>query len=365
MELPARSDHPQRHGRWSVGPPGRGQVLTMRRCRRPAAAVLLSLALVACGRDDGPIAGDAAEPGAAPASAQAVPGRVLPLEGRPEGIVVTSTGVAAVALRGPDRLALVDLASGKVTDVPLPSSARHLSLASPTGPVVAPLERADEVVLVDPSTGTLVERFRGLSNGPHDAAVHPSGVISVTDEHGSGLYVLDPRSGDVQRLDSSRQPGGVAPLGELAVSIDVTGQGVRVFDVAQPQQVAQAQIGTRLTHAVALDRDRVAIADTDGDRLIVVAVTPQIEEIIELQVEGEPYGLAFDAERSRLYVTLTDRNEMLVYDTDRLEDGPLGTVPTVGQANTVAVQPGSGLVVVAGRAQGALQVLRPADLPGG
>ena len=337
----------------------------MRRPLRPAAAVLLSLALVACGQDEGPIAGDAAEPGQAPASAPAAPGRVLPLEGRPEGIVVTTTGVAAVALRGPDRLALVDLDSGEVTDVPLASSARHLTLVSPTGPVVAPLERADEVVLVDPTSGELVERFPDLPNGPHDAAVHPNGLISVTDEHGSGLYVLDPRSGDVQRLDSSRQPGGVAPIGELAVSVDVTGQGVRVFDVDQLEQVAQEQLGTRLTHAIALDQSRVAIADTDGDRLLVVSVTPQVEDVVELPVEGEPYGLAFDAERSRLYVTVTDRNEMLVYDTDRFEDGPLGTVPTVGQANTVAVQPGSGHVVVAGRSQGALQVLGPADLPAG
>jgi hypothetical protein len=335
------------------------------RCLRPAAVVLLSLALVACGRDDGPIAGDAAEPGQAPASAQAAPGRVLPLDGRPEGIVVTSTGVAAVALRKPDRLSLVDLASGSATEVPLASSARHLTLATPTGPVVAPLERADEVVLVDPSTGEVLEQFPGLPNGPHDAAVHPSGLISVTDEHGGGLYVLDPTSGDVQRLASSRQPGGVAPVGDLAVSIDVTGQGVRVFDVTELRQVAQEQVGTRLTHVVALDGDRVAIADTDGDRLIVASITPQVEDVVELEVEGEPYGLAFDEARSRLYVTLTDRNEMLVYDTDRLDAGPLGAVPTVGQANTVAVQPGGDLVVVAGKAQGALQVLGPADLPAG
>jgi sugar lactone lactonase YvrE len=327
--------------------------------------VLLSLSLVACGQDDGPIAGDAAEPGEAPASATAVPGRVLPLDGRPEGIVVTSTGVAAVALRKPDRLALVDLASGRTSEVPLASAARHLTLAAPTGPVVAPLERADEVVLVDPSTGEVVEQFPGLSNGPHDAAVHPSGLISVTDEHGSGLYVLDPAGGDVQRVDSSRQPGGVAPVGDLAVSVDVTGQGVRVFDVVELRQVAQEQLGTRLTHVVALDGKRVAIADTDGDRLIVASVTPQVEDVVELEVEGEPYGLAFDEARSRLYVTLTDRNEMLVYDTDRLDAGPLGAVPTVGQANTVAVQSGGDLVVVAGRAQGALQLLRPADLPAG
>jgi len=335
--------------------------------RRPAAAVALSLAVVACGQTGEPAgepAAEPAEPGQAPASAEQVPGRLIEVDGEPEGIVVTSTGVVAVALRGPDRLALVDLDTERVTEVPTSSAARHLTLASPSGPVVAPLEASDEVVLVDPSTGDVVGQFSGIEDGPHDAAVHPSGLISVTDELGGGLYVLDPRSNDVQRIDSSPQPGGVAPVGDLAVSVDVTGRGVRVFDVREARQVAEAQVGTGLTHVVSLDGGRVAMADTDGGRLIVAAITPELEDVVEVPVDGRPYGLAFDEERARLYVTLSERNEMLVYDTGRIDEGPLGTVPTVGQANSVAVEPGDGRVVIAGRSQGALQVLPPDALPG-
>jgi len=335
--------------------------------RRPAAAVALSLAVVACGQTGEPAAEPAAEPaepGQAPATAEQIPGRLIEIDGEPEGIVVTSTGVVAVALRGPDRLALVDLDTERVTEVPMSSAARHLTLASPSGPVVAPLEASDEVVLVDPSTGDGVGQFSGIEDGPHDAAVHPSGLISVTDELGGGLYVLDPRSNDVQRIDSSPQPGGVAPVGDLAVSVDVTGRGVRVFDVREARQVAEAQVGTGLTHVVSLDGGRVAMADTDGGRLIVAAITPELEDVVEVPVDGRPYGLAFDEERARLYVTLSERNEMLVYDTGRIDEGPLGTVPTVGQANSVAVEPRGGRVVIAGRSQGALQVLPPDALPG-
>lgn len=332
------------------------------RLRPAAAALALALSVAGCADSGGPLGGPA-EPGRAPASNADAAGRLLPLAGQPEGIVVTRAGVAAVALRDPDVLALVDLDTGRVDEVALAAPARHLSLAGPDGPVVASLEPADTVVLVDPATRRVVEQFRDLSDGPHDAAVHPSGLISVTDELGGGLYVLDPRTGRAQRIDSTPQPGGVAPVGEFAVSVDVVGRGVRVFDVQDREQVAQAQLGTGLTHVVAIDGDRVAMADTDGERLLVATITPQVRDVVEVRTQGRPYGLAFDASLSRLYVTLSDRNQMLVYDTARLEAGPVGRVPTVGQANTVAVEPDGNRVVVAGRSQQALQVLGPGDLP--
>ena len=217
--------------------------------RRPAAAVALSLAVVACGQTGEPAdepAAEPAEPGQAPSSAEQVPGRLIEIDGEPEGIVVTSTGVVAVALRGPDRLALVDLDTERVTEVPTSSAARHLTLASPSGPVVAPLEASDEVVLVDPSTGDVVGQFSGIEDGPHDAAVHPSGLISVTDELGGGLYVLDPRSNDVRRIDSSPQPGGVASVGDLPCLADVEDAHAATGDVDRDRQVADRGHAARL-----------------------------------------------------------------------------------------------------------------------
>lgn len=146
--------------------------------------------------------------------------------------------------------------------------------------------------------------------------------------------------------------------------VDVVGEGARVYDVREPEEVASADVGTGLTHLVALSDDRVAIADTDGDRLFVAAVRPGLEDVVELAVEGRPYGLAADPERERLYVTRTERNELLVYDTSELtgDARPLQVVPTVQQANTVAVDPRTGAVVVAGRTQRLLQVLTQDEL---
>lgn len=334
--------------------------------------MLLALVTAACGgggdADPGFAQQPAAEPGEAPERIGEVPGRLLEVGDEPEGIVVTDAGVAVVAVRGADGLALVDLDTGLLRRVPMPSAARHLSLAAPGGPVLVPLEGTDELLLVDPVAGQVVDRVGDLPRNPHDAVQHPDGTISVTDEFGGGMYFVRPDS-EVVRLDSTRQPGGVAAVGDLAVMVDVVGEGVRVFDARVPEEVAAQPLGTGLTHIVALGDDRVAIADTDGDRLFVLTVRPGSEagtDVVEIPVEGRPYGLAVDAQRDRLYVTRTARNELLVYDTADLQPGvhPLGAVPVVQQANTVAVDPRTGAVVVAGRAQGLLQLLATDDLPG-
>lgn len=333
---------------------------------RPLAAAALLVLLTACGGTDALPPRSAAEPGEAPVREGDVPGRLLPLDGEPEGIVVSAEGIAVVALRGPDALALVDLDTGEeVRRVTTPSAARHLSLAAPDGPVLVPLEGTDELLLLDPATGEVVERLDDLPRNPHDAARHPDGTVSVTDEFGGGMYFVRP-GGEVVRLDSTRQPGGVAAVGDLAVMVDVVGEGVRVYDVREPAEVASADLGEGLTHLVALGDDRVAIADTDGDRLIVAVVRPRLEDVVELTVEGRPYGLAVDEQRQRLYVTRTEDNELLVFDTTTLTAGaePLAVLPTVAQANTLAVDRRTGAVVVAGRAQGVLQVLSPDDLDG-
>lgn len=338
--------------------------------RRPAVLLPLLLLLAACGGggDDGsPPSRSAAEPGGAPDRTAEVPGRLIDVGGEPEGIVVTADGVAVTAVRGPDGLALVDLDSGDVRHIETPSAARHLSLGGPDGPVLVPLEGSDELLLVDPSDGEVVRQFGDLPRNPHDAVRHPGGTLSVTDEFGGGMYFVDPQ-GEVVRLDSTRQPGGVAAVGDLAVMVDVVGEGVRVYDATVPEEVAAAPLGEGLTHLVALGDDRVAIADTDGDRLIVATVRSGpgdvLSGVVELDVPGRPYGLAVDPERQRLYVTLTERNELLVFDTSDLsaDSEPLARVDAVQQANSVAVDPRDGGVVVVGRAAGLLQVLGPAEL---
>jgi len=146
---------------------------------------------------------------------------------------------------------------------------------------------------------------------------------------------------------------------------DVQGNGVWVYDGSSRTQVAQQQVGTKLTHAVTLSDDLVAFADTDGGAVLIERIAPQITEVAKVESPGKPYGLAYDAERRRLFVTLTESNQLQVVDmTDPSTPRVAGVVPTVRQPNSVAVDPRSGVVLVTGSvSEGTLQIITPDLLP--
>lgn len=335
------------------------------------AAALLLATLAACGTSD-PVRstrGDqpATEPGTAPPVTGTVPGRTFPVGAAAEGVVVSADGTAAVIVRKPDALALVDLDTGAVRQrVPLPSGGRHLSLLKPGGPFLVPLEGANELLLVDPRTGAITRTVTGLTKNPHDATAFPDGTIAVTDERGGGMYFLPPGATTATRLDGPRQPGGVADVGGFAMAIDVRGGGARTYDPTVPKQLDAAPLGEGLTHLVAIGDWQAAVADTAAGKVLIVRVTPDITDVRSLPAPGRPYGLAVDRKRGRLYVALSSKNQVLVYDTGKLFQGakPLGVVQTVQNPYTVAADPRNGDLVIAGQATGVLQVVPHDQLPG-
>ncbi|MGI8536263.1 MAG: hypothetical protein ACR2K2_07115 [Mycobacteriales bacterium] len=337
-------------------------------CRALLTAVALLSAACSSGAST-PSGSDqpATEPTAAPPVTGPVPGRLIQVGTGAEGVVVSSSGVAAVLVRDPNVLALVDLDTGTVRQrVPLPSAGRHLGIEAPDGPVLVPLEDADTLLFVDPSSGEITRRVEKLTRNPHDAAPLPGGVVGVTDELGGGMYFLPAGGGEPTRLAGPRQPGGVTGVGPYAVAIDVRGGGIRVYDPSVPKQLVSAPLGTGLTHLVTVDDSRVAVADTEAGRVLIEQITPELAESVSLPAAGRPYGLAVDQVRHRLYVTLSARNQVLVYDTRLLSNGatPLGTIATVQQPYTLATDPRNGDLVVAGQATGVLQVIPYADVPG-
>ncbi|MGX6450107.1 YncE family protein, partial [Patulibacter sp. S7RM1-6] len=114
----------------------------------PAVAGVLSIA--GCGSPPAAELPPAAEPPRAPTQTATPAGDVFPVGNRPEGIVADArTGVVAVGLRRPDRLALVDGDSGRVVRrVSLPGAPRHLQLAGAGGPVLVPDEGRNRLVQV-------------------------------------------------------------------------------------------------------------------------------------------------------------------------------------------------------------------------
>ncbi|MGF0311509.1 hypothetical protein [Rhodococcus sp. IEGM1428] len=311
----------------------------------------------------------AAEPAQAPDSADPI-GTVVALPGAPEGVVVGTSGIAAAAVREPDGVVLFDSATGVVRQMVQTTGApRHLSLAGPDGPVLAPLEGSDELVEVSLADGAILSTATGVGRQPHDAVSTSDGTIVATNELGGGVIFL--RDGSVlsELPPGPVQPGGVAAVGPYAAVADVQGNGVWVYEGAAQREVAQAPIGVKLTHAVTVNETTAGFADTDGGAVLLTSVDAAggIRKIASIDAPGNPYGLAVDADRQLLFVTLTASNLLRVVDvSDPTAPRILGDVPTVTQANSVAVDPRTGNVLVTGSDPGAassIQIIARAQLP--
>jgi hypothetical protein len=231
----------------------------------PHRVLLRSLAtgllLTGCGSDTGSPAPAmttvtvAAEPATAEAPAVPPVGKVVRIGNAPEGIVVGTSGIGAVAVRNPDAVQLIDAVTGAVLhNVPMTGAARHLSLAAPNGPVLVPLENSNELCELT-LDGRVTATTAGVGRQPHDAAQTAGGTVVVTNELGGGVVFV--RGGSVvgSLPVCPVQPGGVASVGDYAAVADVRGNGVWVYDGTARQQLAHGPVGVKLTHAVALSGD--------------------------------------------------------------------------------------------------------------
>lgn len=348
--------------------------------RTLALAAVCALALTACsGTPEPPVA---AEPATSPVLTATPVGTVVPAGGRgPEGVVITSDGALAVADRHPGALVFQTLAADGSTTTPLgtlatPSSARHLDLATPVGPVLAPLEDSSDLLSVDVGTRTIVTTATHVGTTPHNAARTADGTDVVTNEHGGGVVFV--RGGTVvgSLPAGPPQPGGLAVVGRYAAVADVQGHGVWVYDASTRTQVAHRALGALLTHAITLapagaldgtgpQRGVVAFADTSGGAVELERITPQVRDVGRVAAPGRPYGLAYDDARKLLYVTLTATNRLRVIDVaEPARPRVLADLPTVRQPNSVAVDPRSGTVVVTGGVDNVLQLIPRPALPG-
>lgn len=323
--------------------------------RRVPIVVVPLVLLAGCGGSGEGFA-PAAEPAKSPPLSHRPAGRVVRVGHKPEGLVADpSTRLLAVGLTKPDRLALVDMDSGRVVKrVPLPGAPRHLGLAGPGGPVLVPAEKADALVEVSLPSGR--KHVIHVGRNPHDADAAPGGRIFVGDELGDTASVVD-RGRRTHELKAPHQPGGVAVLagGRRVAVVGVSARALRLYDARTLRSLGQVDTGVGPTHVVALDDRRLFVADTRGGALLWVDTepTPRIHRRINLP--GAPYGMAVDRERRRMWVTMTATNEVAELTSRHV----LRTFAAVRQPNSVAVDPRTDRVFVASRKDGTLQIIDP------
>lgn len=338
----------------------------MRRAPVVAAVSGIVTALLAgggCGGDPGGGAAPSgsaisspAEPGQAPMLTSAPAGRVRLLPtGAPEGIAVDPvSGVIAVALRDPDRIALVGPAEGQLRTQPMPGSARHLVLSQP-GELLVPAEDVGLLTEVALPQGAITSSVP-VGKQPHDAA-RVGETVFVSNELGHSLGVVrDDRM--IKTLTGPVQPGGVgATAGRVAVA-DVVGNRLYVYDARSLQQVAVLPAGSGPSHVRPLSQGLVAVADTRGNAVLVYDLRGQPRQVGRVAVPGRAYGLATDPQRGRAYVTLANTNQIVALRLG--PDGSLrttGVLPTVRQANSVAYDPKTDTVLVTGAVSSELQTI--------
>ncbi len=320
----------------------------------------LVVVLSACSSDNPPPRTDVPEPAGAPVPIEPPAGRVVPLPGQPEGLVVDGpTRTIAAAVRKPDGLALLDADTGdERTRQPFAGSARHLQLARPGGPVLVPAEGTDRLYQVSLPDGELVGDV-GVGRQPHDAAAAGSRIF-VSDELADQVSVVE---GDrqVAQLPAPAQPGGVAAAldGSVVVALGVRGRELEAYR-PDGTSLGRAPGGVGPTHVRAGPDGRFYVADTQGEALLVFEVGPDgPRQVAKVAAKGAPYGLAIDATRRIAYVTFTATNRVQAFRLDGPTPEADRSWPTLRQPNDVAVDPTNGRIVVASSADSALQLIDP------
>lgn len=117
---------------------------------------------------------------------------------------------------------------------------------------------------------------------------------------------------------------------------------------------ASAPAGVGPTHVVAGDDGRVYVTDTGAEAVLLFRTREELRLVRRAGLPGRPYATVLDAQRGKLWVTLTERNEVVQLTADG-QPREQRRYPTVRQPDAIAVDEPSGRVFVAGDAGGVLQ----------
>lgn len=326
-----------------------------------AAVALIAAALLAAGCGSAAENPPPAEPAVSPPLAERPAGQVRRVGSEAEGVVADPvTGLAAISFRDPNRIELIDVATGRtVKRVPTGDPARHLSLAGPGGPVLAPIEYRDELLRIELPSG----RTSSVAVGdfPHDAAEAADGRVFVSDEGGDTISVVDGDRVEIA-LPSPEQPGGVAAAGSTVAVVAVAAREIAFIDATTLERTATVEGGAGPSHVVAGPddgTDRFYVADTGGDAILVYEGGAEPRLLDRTNVPDSPYGIAVDGRRGRLWVTQTGRNRVVEMEVTDLAPKIIASYPTVRQPNSVAVDERTGRVIVVGRDSGDVQIFDP------
>jgi DNA-binding beta-propeller fold protein YncE len=300
-----------------------------------------------------------AEPAVSPPVTVRPAGRTVAVGAVPEGIVADGPSRrVAVGVRQPDQLVLLDADSGAVVNrVPLPGVLRHLQIDDPGRTVLVPDESSNSLIRVALPNGPARSQVM-TGTMPHDATRATDGDVYVANEAGGSVVVVRGEQ-IVHTFTDVTQPAGLAPVGDRTGLIDVRDNSLTVYENGTFAGILELPAGAGPTHLVADKHGRMIATDTRGGQVLVFDPSGTPRQVGQVAVPGEPYGITYDPQRDRLWVTVTATNQVVGFDMTDPTPREVARIPTVRQPNTVAVDPQTGRLFVTGTTDGVVQIVDP------
>ena len=264
-----------------------------------------------------------------------------------------TTGLLAAV--GPDRTT-VTILTPDGTDPPrtvtLPAPAADLSPGNP-GEVLVPA--GSIIARVDLATGTVTEV--AVEGDAKSVALDQNGDLVVGDADGT-IRVL----GTDTAVTGLVSADAIAAVDANLVVLDRRQSSVTEIPDGSTSLGLALRAGDGATNLVADHWGRVLVTDTTNGALLVFT-TDSLVLRQRYPVGSSPYAVAVDERSGTVWVSLTATNEVLGYDLSSGIPVEIARHATVGQPNSLAVDPDTGDVFVGSAAGDGVQRIAVRESP--
>ncbi|MEV0131356.1 hypothetical protein AB0H83_23190 [Dactylosporangium sp. NPDC050688] len=285
----------------------------------------------------------------APAPSASPAGSVVPVGGPPSAV---ATGPSGTAVALPAALLLLDTAGAQVASVPVTEPVRSV-VALPGGGFRAV---SGSTVLTVGDSGVTTRWALPAAGGA--LVVHPDGWTAVAVPSLGNVIILSATGAVTRTLDVGGAPGGLAVTGDLLAVLDPAETSLTVYDATSGARKEGLRAGDGATTVTTGGAGRFVAVDARDGELLVFETGPLVLRQRH-PVPGTPYAAAFDPTRNTLWVTITQRNEVVGYNLAGGAPREVARHPTPRLPIAVAVDATTGTLVVAGSAEGLVQRISP------